>query len=173
MLQVTDAQRAEGLRFLLACMTAGGLTYPPTEESFVARLMEWASLPAAAPTLRQALSGKKLTAIMVWQHRRQCKYCHCWFSMHRFFPQFSRVGIGCFHNGRRAIYLMHTPTPVSCQLCCCIQSLSPHTGSYTLHRAVLKETGCTSAYLLLSGTAWRIYKKTEKPSEPMPQACWL
>ncbi len=46
--QVTHAQRADGLRFLLACMVAGGLTYPPTEESFVASLQEWATLPCSS-----------------------------------------------------------------------------------------------------------------------------
>ena len=42
-LQVTLEKRVAGLRFLLACMTAWGLSYPLTEETFVTRLRQWAS----------------------------------------------------------------------------------------------------------------------------------
>lgn len=44
--QASKQKRALGLRFLLASMTASGLTYPPSEESFVAKLREWASSPS-------------------------------------------------------------------------------------------------------------------------------
>ena len=49
-LQVTLEERVAGLRFLLACMTAWGLAYPLTEESFVTRLRQWASEPAELST---------------------------------------------------------------------------------------------------------------------------